>query len=165
MQSSDRYYLLDAMRGIGAIAVLQYHAKFITNISQSGYLAVDFFFALSGFIIALEYESKLRSGFSLRKFIESRIKRLYPLYLVGFMLGVSVFVAKNVHGLTLSFPVDFVTNALLLPSPTAPVNFFPFNEPSWSLCMEVAVNLLFALVLFRLRTPVLVLISMIAGVA
>ncbi len=166
MDSDRRYYLLDAMRGIGAIAVMQFHAAAIFNISQSGYLAVDFFFALSGFIIAFKYETRLLSGFGVKDFILARLRRLYPLYALGMILGSVLFIYKSqTEGANwfIEFPAYFVTNALMLPAPTWWQNFFPLNEPSWSLFFEMAINIVFALVLFRWPTKTLSAVALLAA--
>ncbi len=158
MNGNRRYYLLDAMRGIGAIAVMQFHATSISNIAQSGYLAVDFFFALSGFIIAFKYEARLQNGFGVKDFFLARVRRLYPLYALGMILGSVLFLYKmQTEGgnWLIEFPAYFIPNALMLPAPTWWQNFFPLNEPSWSLFFEMAINIAFALALFRWPTKIL----------
>lgn len=132
---STRFYLLDGMRGIAALAVMMFHCA--PELVPGGHLAVDFFFCLSGFVIALTYGERLRSGeLGFGRFVALRIARLYPMVLVGGLLGM---IAYGVGPRLL----------LLLPE-TFNEALFPGNPPYWSLLAELAVNLLFAAVLVRL---------------
>jgi len=61
-----RYESLDGMLGLCALIVVLYHCGYGLNtppLVGSGWLSVDVFFVLSGFVIALAYEDKLRTGF------------------------------------------------------------------------------------------------------
>ena len=73
-----RYYTLDAIRGIGAISVLLFHMGLVWHIAPYGYLAVDVFFALSGFVMAMTYERDLKFGMTVGQFYTLRLERLYP---------------------------------------------------------------------------------------
>src|ERR1039458_3367376 len=78
-----RFHLLDAMRGIAAILVVLYHIPSIfkhTLDFPNSILAVDFFFCLSGFVIAFSYEQRLRDHLNFRDFMVVRLTRLYPLF-------------------------------------------------------------------------------------
>ncbi|WP_409190084.1 acyltransferase family protein [Bradyrhizobium sp. RDM4] len=74
----NRYQSLDAMRGLAAIAVAAGH--FNSSYVQSSYLAVDFFFILSGFVIGNAYASKLNGGMTPVAFMWVRLVRLWPLF-------------------------------------------------------------------------------------
>ena len=79
------------MRGVAAVLVVLFHfGALAPALSTSGYLAVDFFFALSGFVIARTYDVRLAAGLGVAAFIERRLIRLYPLYLIGLLLGLVV---------------------------------------------------------------------------
>jgi peptidoglycan/LPS O-acetylase OafA/YrhL len=82
---------LDGLRGVAAILVVLFHENYWfsqTGLVPKAYLAVDFFFCLSGFIIAYSYSEHLISGqLSFLKFSAIRLVRLYPLYLLGTVLG------------------------------------------------------------------------------
>jgi len=80
--SVNRFEMLDLLRGIAALAVLIYHsAHFLGGqLLPGGYLAVDLFFMLSGFVIAHNYDSKIAAGMTLREFMLVRGIRLFPCY-------------------------------------------------------------------------------------
>lgn len=151
-----RYYTLDALRGFAALAILMLHLGEMLHLPpvRHGYLAVDFFFCLSGFILTTTYEPKLRTSMTAGEFIGLRLIRLYPVFLVGVLLGVPVIAAQiysgNSHAMSpMAATLAFVTNSLMLPSPV-PGALFPFDKPAWSLFFEIVVNILFGMVLFRL---------------
>ena len=81
----ERYLTLDGMRGAAAIAVALFH--FRVDLAPNAYLAVDFFFALSGFVLAKAYTERLRQVASVGRFMMTRVVRLYPMVLVGSALG------------------------------------------------------------------------------
>ncbi|EJT05158.1 acyltransferase [Rhizobium sp. CCGE 510] len=154
----SRYYSLDAMRGFAAICVVATH--FQEKYAPSAYLAVDFFFVLSGFIIAEIYAKRLSRGLPFQSFMTARIKRLYPLYLIGILVGLVQIILLTSWGLrNQSVPdllVSTIANGFLLPSPmyflqaNSMQGMFPINGPAWSMFWELLVNILFALWLFRL---------------
>src|SRR3954453_14099780 len=89
------FHSLDAARGVAAIAVVVYHSHLLFGAQwfQSGFLAVDFFFGLSGFVIAHAYGSRLTTGrMTTREFMRARFIRLYPLYLLALALIVLTLV-------------------------------------------------------------------------
>jgi peptidoglycan/LPS O-acetylase OafA/YrhL len=139
------------MRGVAAVAVLLYHCDWVFGFTPTAhsYLAVDLFFALSGFVIAHAYGRKITGGLSLLEFLKIRLIRLYPLYLLGTGLGLLM------KGATLfQFHRTFV--ALMLASlalaglpNTSPLHrtadLYPLNAPAWSLFYEFGVNVLLVL--------------------
>ncbi len=166
-----RYVLLDGMRGLAALAVITDHvpSTLFTTLLPGRYLAVDFFFVLSGFVLAHVYSQRFIHGLSTLDFMRVRIVRLYPLYLFGAGAGaVLAFIAivKGWNDASLAqFAASAVFALLMLPCPqpaslwaNAP---YPLNGPSWSLFFELFVNLVFALLALRL-TPRLCLFA--AGV-
>jgi peptidoglycan/LPS O-acetylase OafA/YrhL len=113
------------------------------------FLAVDFFFGLSGFVVAYAYEERLLKGMSLREFVRVRVIRLYPLIVLGGFLGgarwllragdrLPVLIATfcAMLGLPTPVPVSLSENSHLLP--------FPINNPGWSLFFELLINIGFA---------------------
>lgn len=123
---------LDVLRGVAAIAVMIWHSNGHPIAPDGGYLAVDMFFGLSGFVIALKYEHRLRNGMPAARFIILRIARLWPMILVG------------------SLPVLFIAGRwwetlLLIPEFGESEALFPANSPFWSLLMEMAAYFLFSL--------------------
>src|SRR5438270_12688381 len=77
---THHFVVLDALRGVAAVAVMQYHTNdcFGLNLFPHGYLAVDFFFMLSGFVLTFAYQEKLRAGWASTLFLKTRWVRLYP---------------------------------------------------------------------------------------
>lgn len=141
------------MRGIAALAVTIFHIfgpLGITTAFAHGPLAVDFFFVLSGFVIAYAYEDKLISHMTIRRFLWVRFVRLYPMLLIGTALGVTVSAAKlimtgelDVAGLLIaaSWAILILPFGTMVASPLAA---FPFNLPVWSLFYEIVSNIVYA---------------------
>ena len=154
---------LHGLRGIAAVLVMLGHFSELTarhlDLAPSGFLAVDLFFLLSGFVIAHAYDEKFRTGMSFWKFAEARIIRLYPLYFAAigvFMVGVGAVVATQ--GLSSYSRLDLLASLgfslLFLPTPPSlsvgPDVLFPLNGPAWSLFYELVANAVFAALALRL---------------
>lgn len=161
-----RFHTLDGMRGIAAFVVLAFHIvqqRTLAALPFAG-LAVDFFYVLSGFVVAHSYEARLAGGaLSLREFARLRFVRLYPLAFLGILLGTLLAaLAATVKGTVA--PADVAAAALfaflLLPSfvfpqwPTA----YPFNPAAWSLTFEALANIVFAVIARWLGNAVLLAI-------
>lgn len=165
MHKESRFYALDGIRGFAALAVAVYHYSAINGLAVfPGFLAVDLFFVLSGFVIALSYADKLERGLGVSGFMTLRLERLYPLWLLGGLIALVHFLAM---GLATTAPKWLagitVANLLMLPA-SAEHSTFPLNMPGWSLFFELLVNFAFALWLWRLRNIVLTAIMLGAGV-
>ncbi len=122
---------------------------------SEAYLAVSFFFILSGFVIDHAFTERLKGTFSFRKFVVSRVIRLYPMIVFGALFGATVYYADPSSINTIKESRLIVPNTLLamlcLPSPAGWLDHpFSINRPMWSLFFEIIANLAFALVLFRL---------------
>ena len=167
------FHTLDALRGVAAITVVLFHAAFFFGIAPpaEGYLAVDLFFVMSGFIIAHRYEDDLRRGLGLRGFLAVRLIRLYPLFLLGTLLGalpavvaIATHHAEPVHrGLFESLPLA----VFMLPSPFALPHltvFYPLNYVSWSLALEILVNIAYAATFRIWSLPRLVALVAVAAI-
>lgn len=158
---------LDALRGVAALLVVFHHEHLagIVGCPPAAYLAVDLFFLMSGFVIAHAYEEKLRDGLAPLAFMRLRLIRLYPLYLLGSVLGLAVAAAfwrlSAFHTTSLA-ELARVTSAGLLLAPTfsadPTVMTFPLNGPAWSLFFELAINLVYAVVAVRLSTRSLAIV-------
>ena len=143
-----RFGALDGMRGVAAIMVVLLH---IGNLGlgpfkpQFGYLAVDLFFALSGFVISYSYDPRLARGMTVGTFMLRRIIRLYPLYLIGSLVGfmTTPIIVNNpalVEGLgSPHFRAYLLITGLLNVAfvPGILPMLFPFNTPMWSLFFEL----------------------------
>lgn len=156
-----RFYSLDAMRGIAAITVVYFHInlQISADYVPYAYLAVDFFFMLSGFVLANAYEAQLRNHLGAATFFKMRAIRLYPMFALGALLGIITLIAQNwTHsGHAMGLPQSVTTAALNLIALPSPANklLFPINPPAWSLFFEFLINIAFAFVLFRLTTGAL----------
>jgi peptidoglycan/LPS O-acetylase OafA/YrhL len=138
-------------------------------IFQHGYLAVDLFFMLSGFVIALSYEERLKAGSGLPGFLQSRGRRLLPVYWIGAAFNLAVFFWMLSSGY---YPSSFsgvaawlivpLTTLLMLPAFGAPGNSFSpaMMNVNWSLMIEWIVNIGYGAFGFRLRTRTLVLLTL-----
>ena len=167
MQS--RFLTLDALRGVAAIGVMLFHN--CIDIIKHGYLAVDLFFALSGFIIAFSYEAKLRGGLKKSAFALARAVRFWPMIVVGSILGLAGGLAhhlvhpENANYFTLT--TQFIASLLLIPDFLAPEQdeLFPLNTVFWSLFYEVLVNGIYGFWLYTQRSqPFLICLIVIAAI-
>ncbi len=141
------------MRGVAAVVVLVWHARALFGYAPaSGYLAVDLFFALSGFVIAHAYDGRFDKGLTTPAFMRLRMIRFYPLYGLGVAIMAAGLVgAMLLHAHTnwtpgrlstaLAFNLAFVP---VLPSLAVDGNLYPLDPPAWSLGLEILVNIAFA---------------------
>ncbi|WP_256469346.1 acyltransferase [Bradyrhizobium sp. 141] len=147
-----RYHALDSWRGICACMVALFHFDVISHLSflpltRNAYLFVDFFFVLSGFVIASNYRSRLAEGFGASRFLVLRLGRIYPLHLVTLLLFIPIDAAKDGVGPNLLQAI--VTNILLLQGlGINPQNWL--NFASWSISAEFAAYVIFAVVVSRI---------------
>lgn len=147
---------LDMLRGIAALCVLGLHLPAINfdmpNILAKGYLAVDLFFMLSGYVMARTYEPRLARGLPPIRFFFARYRRLWPVMAVGSAIGLpKLFLeAPDLPG----FIIAAGFNLLLLPAPAIGVAF-PLNIPAWSIFFELTANMLHGFILWRLGKRVL----------
>jgi peptidoglycan/LPS O-acetylase OafA/YrhL len=148
------FHTLDGLRGIAALGVLLFHGSyfFAPLAAPGGYLAVDLFFMMSGVVVAHAYEGRFRAGMRTLEFMRVRFIRLYPVYLLGTVLGAAMAVA-SLHGNnsvgwdSRSLMLAALLALLFLPNPSSrPVDqLYPLNIPCWSLFFEVLINFLFAI--------------------
>jgi peptidoglycan/LPS O-acetylase OafA/YrhL len=146
------FVTLDGLRGMAAILVVGRHVGLLGHRLGPTYLAVDLFFFLSGFVIALAYDGRLQQGGFFRQFLAIRFIRLYPLYLLGLALGLLAYVVKYAE-----FPtVTLANSVLMIPSnPITPAGEPSLNIPVWTLPLELAVNIFYALFFRKLNVGVL----------
>ena len=156
--STERFAALDGFRGVAAFGVLFYHFADWSGRPGwfgHGYLAVDFFFCLSGFVLAHAFQ---RSDIGWAAYLRIRIIRIWPLLLLATLVGAALTPRSNPP-----FWPNLARGLLLVPrlGPAAEGTFptlFPFNPPAWSLCLEVLVSALW----FPLRrAPDLVLMAIV----
>lgn len=157
MQGQSRFHELDSLRALAAIGVVAWHytnhfgaspaAGLMAPFYRHGLLLVDFFFVLSGFVLARVYWTKQRSG-SVVSNIQSRIGRMYPLHfamliLVAFMQFVLTSKLDSPPFVySVNDKYDFVLNVFLL-NRSGMERALSFNGTSWSISTEFIVNIIF----------------------
>ena len=183
--TKPHYELLDGLRGVAALLVVWYHVfegyafaggTLIESINH-GYLAVDFFFILSGFVIGYAYDDRWGKSLTVKNFFKRRLIRLHPMVVMGAVLGVITFciqgselwdgthVATSMVMWALLFAMFFIP---AYPGAGYEVRgngeMFPLNGPSWSLFFEYIGNILYALFIRRLSTKALTVFVVLLGI-
>ncbi|WP_297512235.1 acyltransferase [uncultured Caulobacter sp.] len=160
---------LDALRGLAALLVLGYHARTVAPLAAiwppvalgHGYLAVDLFFVISGFVLARAYDERLTAGEG-GAFMVRRLKRLYPMALLGLLLGAAICLGQGKDPVSVML---LLALGLVFAPFTGGRDVFPLNGPQWSLMWELLANLAYALVAPWLTTRRLIGLVLVAGVA
>ena len=168
------FVVLDAMRGVAAVAVMLYH--FSSFLSQStvlpgAYRAVDLFFVLSGFVLCHAYGARLESGsLGFGRYVLLRLVRLYPLYIAGTLLGLAYLSGRDVLradadgrflaalALGLAFVPNFWGSGRVS-------GLFPFDPAAWSLFFELVISVVYGAIAPYLRLPrlgILLTVSLVA---
>jgi len=171
-----RFGALDLLRGVAAVMVMFLHANdhYAGLFSpQSGYLAVDLFFLLSGFVIANAYDSRFNAGWHPLEFVKVRLIRLYPLYFLAILMGALKLLIQFRVGVSppsmVDAGMDIGFGLFMLPSPsTLGHRFdppFPIDLAAWSLFFELIMNLAYAFAHKWLRPAVLLGVVALSGAA
>jgi peptidoglycan/LPS O-acetylase OafA/YrhL len=171
------FEVLDGLRGSAALLIVTFHAfNYAFNFQgpwalvPHAYLAVDFFFALSGFVVAFAYDDRWPT-MSVGQFYRLRLIRLHPLVLLGATMGLLVYLfdpyaPASDHTPVLQLALVYVMSLLLLPSPAVggrPDETQALNGPAWSLMQEYLGNVAYALILRRLRPAALAVVAAVAA--
>ena len=143
-----------------------------------GYLAVDFFFMLSGFVISYAYDDRWKRNLNIGRFFQRRLIRLHPMVLMGAAVGAITFCLQGAvqwDGTAISSPqILLAILCAMLFIPALPGlsyevrgngEMFPLNGPSWSLFFEYIGNILYALFIRRLSTRALTVLTVLLGAA
>jgi len=154
--SAEHFVALDSLRGVSASIVVLFHVEGDAAIKSipvitNGFLFVDFFFVLSGFVIAASYQNKIIEGYSISKFVLLRLGRLYPLHLFMLAAYLVIATAKYFSGSASNYtPLQFFSSVLLLQAwePHSGTDLNPWNPPSWSISAEFWTYLIFAMSCF-----------------
>ena len=176
-----RYVALDSLRGVAACMVVLLHVQaqgvlLFSPLVRHGWLFVDFFFVLSGFVIAANYSERLGQGFSLLRYMVLRLGRVWPLHMVVLLAALSLKIASFVAN-PAAYPGgqmfygarsfgDFVLSALLL-QVWQGAGSNGWNTQSWSISIEVFLYLAFGVLwVFAARASLLLaaLIAIAAGI-
>jgi peptidoglycan/LPS O-acetylase OafA/YrhL len=167
--------VLDGMRGIAAFAVINDHvaSAALRALTPGRYLAVDFFWVLSGLVLAHAYEQRLKSGMKASSFMMIRLVRLYPLYLLGTAIGVAFAALSYLNGWAKA-PLGEVAGSMALAFAFAPAPpawgwaggvLYPYDGPAWTLLFELIVNALYAAFVRVLTWRVFAVLLPVAGLA
>lgn len=163
---------LTSVRGLFAWAVVLYHVRLaclgwmplpVVHVLARGYLAVDFFFLLSGFVIWLNYGGRLRAGGGLRDFWVRRLARIWPLHATMLAFAVLLAVALLASGRPAPhFPFALLPLHLAMMQNWGFGDPLMWNDPAWSISAEWAAYLLIPLAALTLParhvpTPLLAL--------
>lgn len=170
IMNKPRYDILDGLRGVAAVMVLLFH---VFNDAKAfflwpspvyeffhGFLAVDFFFILSGFVMGYAYD---KQGLSFSNFMKRRLIRLHPMVVMGVLIGLICFVIQGCtkyDGTVVSTEAVMIVTLLglfMIPSPASlevrgNTEIFPLNGPQWSLFFEYVGSILYGLLLQKMST-------------
>lgn len=163
LKTKQHFEVLDGLRGIAAISVVIFHfmeiavPDYTKSFIAHAYLAVDFFFCLSGFVIAYAYDAKLEK-IGIGSFFKLRLIRLHPLVVIGAVWGVIAFVIDPFSDLWKNYAnklwLLLISGCTMIPYPIVRerfFNLFHLNPPTWSLFWEYIANVVYALVLVKIR--------------
>ncbi|AOW09006.1 acyltransferase family protein [Flavobacterium gilvum] len=177
LKGKKHFEILDGLRGVAAVAVVFFHflefsvPDYVDNWIAHSYLAVDFFFCLSGFVIAYAYDSRVKEIGTLN-FFKLRLIRLQPLVFIGAFIGLLTFVFDPFSSLYGQYGIKetllmFLSSAFMIPYPLITeryFNLFHFNPPTWSLFWEYIANIFYAIILFKLHKKALWLFTIVAAI-
>lgn len=182
LSTKPHYAILDGLRGVAALTVVAFHlceahaTSHLDQLINHGYLAVDFFFLLSGFVIGFAYDDRWRR-MTLKEFIKIRLIRLQPMVVLGMLVGALLFYFQDsplwptisevpVWKMLLVMGIGFT----LLPVPLSWdirgwQEMHPLDGPGWSLFFEYIANLLYALGVRKFSNTALAVLVVLAGAA
>lgn len=182
--TKSHYEILDGLRGVAAIMVVIFHlfetfseGNHLKQIINHGYLAVDFFFLLSGFVIGYAYDDRWKK-MTLKEFFKRRLIRLHPMIVVGMIIGAigfyfsaSPILFPQISGVPVwKLLLIMLIGFTLIPVPTSLdirgwAEMHPLNGPAWSLFFEYIANILYALFIRKFSNKVLSLLVFLAACA
>ena len=178
--SKRHYLILDGLRGVAALMVVIFHlfeahaTSRFDQIINHGYLAVDFFFVLSGFVVGYAYDDRWGS-MTTREFFKRRLIRLHPMIIISMVIGASAFYFQE--GQLFSVIQDVLVWQMLLIMligmtliPVLPsmdirgwAEMHPLNGPAWTLFFEYVANILYALFVRKFSNTLLAILVFISG--
>lgn len=180
--SKKHYQILDGLRGVAAIMVVIFHlfetfseGNHLKQIINHGYLAVDFFFVLSGFVIGYAYDDRWQK-MKLKDFFKRRLIRLHPMIIMGMIIGAigyyfsaSPILFPQIIGMPIwKLLLIMLIGFTLLPVPPSMDirgwgEMHPLNGPAWSLFFEYLANIFYALFIRKFSNRTLSILVLIAG--
>jgi len=181
LPTKPHYPILDGLRGVAALMVVAFHlceahaTSHQDQLINHGYLAVDFFFLLSGFVIGYAYDDRW-GRLTVGGFFKRRLVRLQPLVVLGMVIGAGFFYFQEsalwpAIGQTPGWKMLLVMliGCFLVPVPVSLDvrgwhETFPLNGPGWSLFFEYVANVLYATVVRKFSNVALgILVVLAAG--
>ncbi len=182
LTTKPHYQILDGLRGVASVLVVAFHifevhaTSPLNQIINHGYLAVDFFFLLSGFVIGYAYDNRW-SSMRIKDFFKIRLIRLQPMVVMGMVIGAICFYFQDsaiwpaIH----SVPVWQMLLIMLIGFTLIPVppsmdirgwqEMHPLNGPGWSLFFEYVANILYAIGIRKFSKTALFILVVIAACA
>lgn len=182
LNSKPHFPILDGLRGVASVMVIVFHifephsTSHLDQIVNHGYLAVDFFFLLSGFVIGYAYDDRWGT-MRFMDFLKLRLVRLQPMVIMGMIFGAGCFyfqdsaIWPNIH----EVPVWTMLMVMLIGFTLIPVpltldirgwhEMHPLNGPGWSLFFEYVANILYGLFVRNFSKTALSILVAIAGFA
>lgn len=182
LSTKPHYPILDGLRGVVAIIVVTFHLTeplgtgHLDILVNHGYLAVDFFYLLSGFVIGYAYDDrwhKMTAG----TFFKRRIERLQPMVVLGMTLGAIgfYFTDSTIWPLIHTVPLWKMLLVMLVGYTILPVplsldirgweEMHPLNSVGWSLFFEYIANILYAIGIRKFSKTALGILVLIAAIA
>lgn len=183
LSAKPHYVILDGLRGVAAIMVVAFHlfeahaTSHLNQVINHGYLAVDFFFMLSGFVISYAYDDRWNK-LTVAEFFKRRLVRLQPMVVMGMIIGAVCFYSSastvlwpgiidvSVWKMLLVMLIGFT----LIPVPISMdirgwQEMHPLNGPGWSLFFEYIANILYALFVRKFSKTALAVLVALSGIA
>jgi len=172
LESKSHYEILDGLRGVASIIVVAFHVfetysgNRFNQIINHGYLAVDFFFVLSGFVVAYAYDDRW-GKMTTWDFYKRRLIRLQPMVIMGSIIGAALFYFQSGSAFPLiadtpvwKMLIVMVVGATLVPLlPSMDIRgwqeMHPLNGPAWSLFFEYIANILYAVIVRKFSKTLL----------
>jgi peptidoglycan/LPS O-acetylase OafA/YrhL len=174
--TKPHFPILDGLRGTAAILVVIFHLLeayfpvFANHPLHHGYLAVDFFFLLSGFVVGYAYDDRW-GRMTIKDFIKIRLIRLHPMVILGVAIGAIAFwfdpyTNGAQHTSWLKLIGSMLIGFTLLPSPDVRGwgETHSLDGPCWSLLQEYIANLIYALFGRKMTKSILWILVIISGI-
>lgn len=184
--AKPHFIILDGLRGAAALMVVWYHifegfafaSGGAIETFNHGYLGVDFFFMLSGFVISYSYDDRWSKGLTTGNFFKRRLIRLHPMVVMGAIIGtISFLIGGSLRWDGTQTPFGWVMMAMLMGMFLLPAwpgagydvrgngEMYSLNGPTWSLFFEYLGNVLYALFIRKLSGRGLAILAAVLGVA
>lgn len=180
--NKPHYPILDGLRGVASVMVVAMHiceahsTSHLDMVVNHGYLAVDFFFLLSGFVIGYAYDDRW-SKMSFKDFAKRRLVRLQPMVIIGMIAGAVCFYFQDsviwpeIHNIPVwQVILTMIIGFTLLPLPPSMdirgwAEMHPLDGPGWSLFFEYIVNILYGIFIRKFSKTALWVLVFLSGCA